>query len=113
MTLPRLLLVALLCATACDGSPAPTQEDLALRACTAQLRERLHLPQDEAPSQTQMIGRRDGGWLVRGLTRTVGPTGPQNYQCRLADAPGAPSAPPELVDLELCAAGPSPWGYPP
>jgi hypothetical protein len=94
--------------SACGGSPPPTDEDLALRACSAELRQRLSIPEDDSTSQTQMIGRRDYGFLVRGLTSAAAPTGPQNYECRLDTGTGRPT----LTYLRLCRAGESPWGCP-
>jgi hypothetical protein len=102
-------LTALLLATACSGSPPPTHEDLALRACNEALRERLDISEKQGPAQTQMIGRREYGWLVRGLSRDVAGGGARNYECRLDDAA---SGPPTLTWVRLCAAGESPWGCP-
>lgn len=104
-----LPVVGLLLVTGCNGSPPPTHEDLALRACAAELRERLGVEEGETTSQTQMIGRRDYGWLVRGLSRDLPGIGAQNYECRLDDAQ---SGPPTLTYVRLCEAGESPWGCP-
>jgi hypothetical protein len=104
-----LPVVALPFITACGGSTPPTQEDLAVRSCSAELRDRLDIPAGKPTSQTQMVGRRDYGWLVRGLSSAVSESGAQNYECRLDDAE---SGPPTLTYLRLCEAGESPWGCP-
>lgn len=78
-------------------------------ACVAELRERLDVAEEETPTATLMIGRRDYGWLVRGLSRDVPGVGSQNYECRLDHAE---SRSPTLTYLRLCPAGESPWGCP-
>ena len=80
----------------CGGNDAPTDETSALRLCSAELRERLGISGEEHSSQTQMIGGRDDGWLVRGLSHEVPGVGERNYQCRLDDAS---SGPPTLTYL--------------
>jgi hypothetical protein len=93
----------------CGASEPPTEETTALRLCSDELRKRLDIPKDEHSSQTQMIGKRDYGWLVRGLSREVPGAVAQNYECRLDDpASGRPT----LTYLRLCEAGESPWGCP-
>jgi hypothetical protein len=104
-----LPVVGLLLLTACAGSTPLTNEDLALRACSAELRHRLDISDGATPSQTQMIGRREHGWLVRGLSRSVPGLGAQNYECRLDDGE---SGRPTLTYLRLCEAGDRPWGCP-
>jgi hypothetical protein len=99
----------LLLTTACSGSPLSTQEELALRTCSAELGKRLDVPDGELTSQTQMIGQREYGWLVRGLSSAEVASGAQNYECRLEDDG---SGPPTLTYLRLCEAGESPWGCP-
>lgn len=63
----------------------------------------------EQAAQTLMIGRRDYGWLVRGLASATVSSSAQNYQCRLDQGD---SGPPTLTDLRLCEAGDRPWGCP-
>jgi hypothetical protein len=99
----------LLTVAACGGAPAPTQEDLALRVCNPELTEQLAVAEGDVAAQTQMIGRREGGWLVRGLSTVVQGAGAQNDECRLDDAGPRP---PTLTYLRLCEAGESPWGCP-
>lgn len=111
---PLLAGAVLLLSTGCS-SPAPaTSEDRALQLCRRALQERVHAgkhPDEQGAavtSQTQMIGRRSHGWLVRGLTVELA-DGARNYECKLDDeASGTPS----LTYLRLCAAGGSPWGCP-
>jgi hypothetical protein len=86
-----------------------TQEQVALRTCTTALTDSLKASEGVAVTQTQMIGKRPSGWLVRGLSAQVGGLPARNYEC-LASTSG--SSPPELVYLRLCAAGKSPWGCP-
>jgi hypothetical protein len=109
LVIPGLIVVALASSGCSGSSAAPTQEDLAQRACTAALAERLHATNIDAVTQTRMIGRRDFGWLVRGLSRDVSGSGARNYECRLDDAG---SEPPTLTYLRLCEPGQSPWGCP-
>lgn len=71
-------------------------------ACVAELWERLDVAEEETPTATLMIGRRDYGWLVRGLSRDVPGVGSQNYECRLDHAE---SRSPTLTYLRLCPAG--------
>lgn len=104
---PALTLAVLI--SGCGASEPATEEETALRLCSAELRNRLDVPIDEHTSQRQMIGKRDYGWLVRGLSRAVPDELAMNYECRLDDPA---SGPPTLTYLRLCKAGDSPWGCP-
>lgn len=102
------LVIAAMLLAACSDSAPVTNEELALRTCDAAREERLGLSEDEDVIQRQTIGRRDYGWLVRGLTGDVA-AGARNFECRL-DEVG--SEPPTLTYIRLCEAGEEPWGCP-
>jgi hypothetical protein len=94
----------------CSGSSSSlTQEDVALHTCTTALVERLHAPSGASPVQTQMIGERPSGWLVRGLSARVGDQPARNYECSVRTTESGPAS---LIYLRTCAAGESPWGCP-
>ena len=109
MMRPALLVMGLVAVTACSSSPAPADESLALGSCAEALAGRLATPGGDRAAETTMIGRREHGWLVRGLS-TGSAAGPaQDDECRLDDAT---SGPPTLTHLRLCEAGAQPWGCP-
>lgn len=106
MTFPTLTVMLL--AAGCAGSPPPSGEDLALRACTAELQRELDVPAGDNAAATLMIGKRDYGWLVRGLSKPSRASGAQNFECRVDERPSGSA----LTYLRLCAPGESPWGCP-
>lgn len=106
MMLPTL--TGMLLAAGCGGSPAPSGEDLARRACTAELQRELEVPAGDNAAATLMIGKRNYGWLVRGLSTPSGASGAQNFECRVDEGVSGSA----LTYLRLCAPGESPWGCP-